>query len=1339
MRHLYVSFLLFIFPILASGQGDQCLVASTLTVSPTPNPITHTYDPGSSVEFCYTVFEWQLGPAAEWLHAVEILFGQGWDQGSINPVPPPSCDGTGYWDWYPSWQSSATGQIFGSGFAYDSYNGGPYDGDPGNNHGDGQGGCAQIGINSPPKTFCWTIDVREDYQTDNINDLGLTINALSDGESGSWAQSVCNSWEIDYFFNPEEYFYENIIDYYRSSSSVCDSACTGEIVITTLEEEWHHRLSLNSGEIIFEDSLPTGIDTISGLCPGFYTLESTSLISNFTFSDQFTIFNRVRPIAVASTNSIYCEGDFPPLFGSAQQTNGSSVSYQWQGPNGYASNAKNPTDAPGPGLYTLTTRVGNCQSDPDTIVVPAPLPRPEISITSGNQVFLCAGGNTELTAEGADTYEWYTEQGILFATGPTATVMPVATRTYQVRGLVDGDPCEGIAEVTVYIDDFSAIDIGPEQNVCVSGPTTFGPGVSGLDYLWSTGETTSTITIDLATPTSYALTVTAPGGCSDEFETLLIPVANPTAEIEALSTLLCKGDSTLLIAQPDVGTPPYTFAWSTGESSDTITVIPEVTTTYTLTVTDSNGCTDEASVMIEVISDQTTIVAANPVVCEGETTTLTVNEFANFYDWSTGQVSQMIEIAPSTSSVYEVTIMDFNGCLKTDTILIEVVPPPNPPIINCTSTTSSIVFSWEVIGGFIHTASSISGPDGLQTDSTYTVSGLSPNDEVTIELAAFSPEGCVAINQQTCSAIDCPNVELEITEVIDVCEDAAPFLLEVIATGGSGGGTIIWQGACITDPSTGQFDAQLCGPGTYQVIATYSEGPCVYQAATEVTILPIYQAEFTLAQEACITDTVTVQYTGDAPNDAVFNWNFGAATVLSGSGPGPYELRWANAGDYIVELSLGGDCPSETISHDISITTPLDAPEVSCDLDVPNGIISFGWNTVVGATSYQLSLNGEDLPNITETEISFDSFAPGENAILLVTPIGDGLCTNASGQAGCALPICPELEVSPTQNTLCEGEAVPLSASYGSDATYTWSPPTGLSCTDCPNPVATPGTSTTYTVTASNASGCEESAEISIIVNPLPSVFLEDAYDVCLGETVELCLQNVQMVVWTGPNGYYYENPCLIIPDFAEENSGTYYMEVTFLDGCTLNDSLDILAIPPLEVIQVPEQVEACPNQIFTLSAEVNNADFYYWFPIKNVFCPNCPTTLASITHPTVFTLIVLDETGCEMRFEIPAVIPPGCQQQPDIDDPIFLTGTGNEGPVDMVLFPNPSHDQVMVQWNQEVEGNLQLFDTQGKLVQQTSVRDQTTTLDLQVLPSGIYWVRWTSERGTISKKLLKE
>ena len=178
----------FSFTINNDNDCSNCLQTSSLTVNPPPS--NGTYLPGTTVNFCYTISSYAQ-VSSNWLHGVVPSFGCGWNLSSLTPgTPPAECGydvtpgpgnaGAGSWAWYNSVTSSATGTTFGPGFYFDNIN--VAGTNPGQNFGDPtNGNCTW--------TFCWSITTSTNCS--GCTDLGMSINTLADGESGSWTSFAC--------------------------------------------------------------------------------------------------------------------------------------------------------------------------------------------------------------------------------------------------------------------------------------------------------------------------------------------------------------------------------------------------------------------------------------------------------------------------------------------------------------------------------------------------------------------------------------------------------------------------------------------------------------------------------------------------------------------------------------------------------------------------------------------------------------------------------------------------------------------------------------------------------------------------------------------------------------------------------------------------------------------------------------------------------------------------------------------------------------------------------------------------------------------------------------------
>ena len=132
-------------------------------------------------------------------------------------------------------------------------------------------------------------------------------------------------------------------------------------------------------------------------------------------------------------------------------------------------------------------------------------------------------------------------------------------------------------------------------------------------------------------------------------------------------------------------------------------------------------------------------------------------------------------------------------------------------------------------------------------------------------------------------------------------------------------------------------------PTTSTYVITASNGTCILHDTINLTTLPTPSSMFTPLTQACANDTITVQYTGNANNTAVYNWNFGGATIVSGSGIGPYQLLYPTAGTYPLALSLNySNCPATSSFDTITIN-----PRPVANFTIPDSICAGSIATII--------------------------------------------------------------------------------------------------------------------------------------------------------------------------------------------------------------------------------------------------------------------------------------------------------------------------------------------------------------------------------------------------------
>ena len=238
--------------------------------------------------------------------------------------------------------------------------------------------------------------------------------------------------------------------------------------------------------------------------------------------------------------------------------------------------------------------------------------------------------------------------------------------TYTVNG------CSATQPAIVTVTPLPVVT-ATSATICAGGSATLSATASqpGGVFTWSTGATGSSISVSPTATTNYTVNYSL-NGCNAAPVTVQV-VVNPTPTVTVNNATVCAGTPTTLIATPSV--TGGTYSWSTGATTQQITVTPTVTTTYSLTYT-ASGCSPATAAGIVTVN-------LNPTVSLGGDTTLCAADFPytllatvtgtnNQFTWSTGDQSQSITI--TTGGTYTVNVTNSSGCSASDAIQITSDP-----------------------------------------------------------------------------------------------------------------------------------------------------------------------------------------------------------------------------------------------------------------------------------------------------------------------------------------------------------------------------------------------------------------------------------------------------------------------------------------------------------------------------------------------------------------------------------------------------------------------------------------------------------------------------------------
>jgi len=257
------------------------------------------------------------------------------------------------------------------------------------------------------------------------------------------------------------------------------------------------------------------------------------------------------------------------------------------------------------------------------------------------------------------TYAWSTGE-------PTPQIDISMDGTYSVS-VTDAEGCIVSESIVVdSTDPCNGFSLTVEQTAAgILFAVTTG-GTAPYSYLWSTGETTESIAPNA--PGDFTVEVTDAEGCvlSDVFT---IPCGG------LILNIMETNPGTINVTVTG-GTPPYTYLWSTGEVTSTISVT--MGGTYQLEVTDANGCTAAGEITVtgpDPCNGFSTILTEQPPGSGDIYTSTTGGTQPYLYQWSTGELTP--DISVTMDGTYEVTITDATGCVIVETITILMNDPCN--------------------------------------------------------------------------------------------------------------------------------------------------------------------------------------------------------------------------------------------------------------------------------------------------------------------------------------------------------------------------------------------------------------------------------------------------------------------------------------------------------------------------------------------------------------------------------------------------------------------------------------------------------------------------------------
>ncbi len=963
-------------------------------------------------------------------------------------------------------------------------------------------------------------------------------------------------------------------------------------------------------------------------------------------------------------------------------------------PYSYLWNNANPsqTNIVGAGTYTVELSDNTGCPPVFTTVVVTEFTNPTV-VDAGVDDTVCIQNpiaTLNATITGASGGTWSGGLGTYSPNNTTLSGMTYTPTTNEINnGFVDlvltsssngGCPTESDT-IRIYFLGFIGTPSFTQDNVScyglsdASATVNITGGIAPFTYLWNTVPTQTNATITGLSIGSYDVTITNGLGCQLQASTTITQPA-PLSVSSSGINVTCPGYADgSLSASAFGGTTPYNYSWTPGGAS-TPTASNLSAGNYTVTVTDSNGCTASTSDTIFDPVAMTSNITPTNVSCNGGNDGTAYCQVTNgtppySYSWSpSGATSD--NVMGLTAGTHVVTITDNNGCSILDSVIIT---EPSPILLNITSTDESCDYLDD--GSATVTASggtigyNYLWANGGQT--TPTINNLSAG---TYPITVTDNNGCTASGFAT---INEPNPIVLTTSQTNIsCSSGNDGSASVGVSGGTPGYIYSWNPGGATTPSINNLSA-----GTYTVDVSDLNN-CTAQTSVTITepIAPI-------SSTATISDVTCA------------GGNDGSIQLLPVGGTGPFTYLWLpggqttqdisnlTAGSYSVTITDANGC-TQTDTYVVGEPLPLSivfgASNTSCfggndgsiTANVSGGtpLYTYLWNNTGGNSSLELNLSAgyhsvtitdalgcsltdsteviEPSPitiSVTTTDETCDyldngtasasasggiagytyTWAPGGQTGASISGLASGnYSVTATDNNGCTNsanytinePTTLTVNILSSTDVSCNGGADGNASAQGAGGTpnytYLWSPGGGT------NSTANNLTAGIYTVTITDDNGCQNQNNITINEPTPVSVTTSSTPASCFGISDGSVSANA--TGGTSPYTYTWQPGGMVGASQNNLPAGTYSVTATDANGCSNTSNVTITE--PDEIIlnagAVNSNCGIANGMAYVSIISGGAAPFnYLWNPTAST-----NDTITGL-FSGVYNVVVIDANGC--------------------------------------------------------------------------------------------------------------
>ena len=856
--------------------------------------------------------------------------------------------------------------------------------------------------------------------------------------------------------------------------------------------------------------------------------------------------------------------------------------------------------------------------------------------------------------------------------------------------VTDSNNCQASASDTVNEPPALIISITNSTNITCFGlcdgtaTVTSSGGAAPYTYQWDDPLTQTDSTADtLCAGILYSVIVTDANGCSDTTDIILTQPTALTSSITDSTNISCNGicDGTATVT-PSGGTSPYAYLWSPSGGTDSTATGLCGGVTYSVTITDTNGCTTNSLVTLSdpavlVSSIAGSVNASCPGACDGEAIVSASGGTTPYnYLWDDPSAQTNDTAIGLCAGTYKVIVTDNNGCQDSSTVTI------TEPVLTSSIASSTDATCNGVCDGFATaSASGDNAPFTYQwsdpdTQTTATAIGLCAG---TYQVVVTDSIGCTDTSIATISEPALLTSGITDSTMVScggVCDGSAT----VTPAGGTPPYTYAWDDPALQTDSTA---INLCA-GSYNVVVT-DFNSCTDTSSVTITEPPVLVLIMNSEDATCdsangkaivsvsggsfpytylwddslgqTTDTATGLFAGvysvvvtdaigcsDSGSVGVNNLGAGTASITVIS---DVSCNGGSDGSATVNMT-GGNAPftylwdnGETNDTAIALTAgPHSVTVTDASGCISSGSVTISEPTAMSFTTSKVDANcgqadGEATVNVTGgTPFYSYLWNDGQTGSTAFNLLGDStysvVVTDANGCVGGAAVFVADIpggtaSISASTNTSCngscDGDATAAITGGTAPFTYQWDDPASQTTVTAINLCAG-----TYNVVITDAVGCDDTAAVTIIEPPALISSISGSTNascngVCDGDAM------ASAVGGTLPYSFQWDDPSFQTNDTATGLcAGTYNVVVTDANGCDDTSTVTITEPPAITLILgSTDAICGDTNGTAFVSASNGAAPYTYLWDDPSSQTSDTAAGLAAGTY----TVLVTDANGC--------------------------------------------------------------------------------------------------------------